>query len=81
MPGFLEESGCAPGSCQEELYATNATSSEHRALARDLAADSVVMLKNNEVLPLKTGSKIAVVGGAYSLYSFVARVASDAFAS
>jgi beta-glucosidase len=64
VPGFLDESGCAPGSCQEELYATNATSSEHRALARDLAADSVVMLKNNEVLPLKTGSRIAVVGGA-----------------
>jgi beta-glucosidase-like glycosyl hydrolase len=64
VPGFLEESGCVPGSCQEELYATNATSSEHRALARDLAADSVVMLKNEGVLPLKTGSKIAVVGGA-----------------
>ena len=33
-------------------------------IARDLAADSVVMLKNEGVLPLKTGSKIAVVGGA-----------------
>jgi hypothetical protein len=63
VPGFLDESGCVPGSCQEELYATNATSSEHRALARDLAADSVVMLKN-EVLPLTTSTKIAVVGGA-----------------
>ena len=63
VPGFSTMMGCAPGSCQEELYETNATSSEHRALARDLAADSVVMLKNNEVLPL-TGSKIAVVGGA-----------------
>ena len=30
VPGFLDESGCAPGSCQEELYATNATSPEHK---------------------------------------------------
>ena len=63
VPGFLEESGCAPGSCQEELYETNATSSEHKMIARDLAADSVVMLKN-EVVPLTTATKIAVVGGA-----------------
>ena len=59
-----DESGCVPGSCQEELYATNATSSEHKMIARDLAADSVVMLKNEGVLPLKTGTKVAVVGGA-----------------
>ena len=63
VPGWLDDRGCTPGSCQEELYETNATSSEHRALARDLAADSVVMLKN-EVLPLTTSTKIAVVGGA-----------------
>ena len=68
VPGFLDDKGCAPGSCQEELYATNATSSEHRALARDLAADSVVMLKNEDVLPLTPGSRIAVVGGACDAY-------------
>ena len=38
------ETGVAPGCCQEELYATNATSF-HKALARD-CFDSVVMLKN-----------------------------------
>ena len=42
----------------------NATSPEHRALARDLAADSVVMLKNEDVLPAEIRNKIAVVGGA-----------------
>ena len=68
VPGFLDDKGCAPGSCQEELYETNATSSEHKMIARDLAADSVVMLKNEGVLPLKTGSKIAVVGGACDAY-------------
>jgi beta-glucosidase len=35
---------------------------EHQALAHRLADESMVLLKNNGVLPLKPGAKIAVVG-------------------
>lgn len=35
---------------------------EHKCLARETAEKSIVLLKNNGVLPLKRGAKIAVVG-------------------
>jgi beta-glucosidase len=37
-------------------------SAEHRALARKMANESMVLLKNDGVLPLKTVKRIAVVG-------------------
>ena len=37
-------------------------SPEHQQLAREAAHQGIVLLKNNGVLPLKAGGKIAVVG-------------------
>jgi len=37
---------------------------EHRALAREAVAKSLVLLKNNGVLPLKAGARILVAGSA-----------------
>ncbi|WP_078382477.1 glycoside hydrolase family 3 N-terminal domain-containing protein [Sutcliffiella halmapala] len=37
-------------------------SEEHRQVARDLAAKSCVLLKNEAVLPLKTNQKLALIG-------------------
>ncbi len=37
-------------------------SDEHKALAREAAQKSMVLLKNDGVLPLKAGQKIAVIG-------------------
>ncbi|NNC59886.1 MAG: glycoside hydrolase family 3 protein [Erythrobacter sp.] len=39
-------------------------SPEHRAIAREAVAKSMVILKNNGVLPLREGAKIAVAGAA-----------------
>ena len=36
--------------------------SEHKALARECAEKSIVLLKNSGVLPIKSGKKVAVVG-------------------
>ncbi|BCW78334.1 glycoside hydrolase family 3 C-terminal domain-containing protein [Arthrobacter sp. NicSoilC5] len=35
---------------------------EHHALAREVAAESVVLLKNRETLPLENGQRIGVIG-------------------
>ncbi len=49
--------------CNEERAKTEILSAEHRAAAREIAAHSFVLLKNNNnVLPLRKTGTIAVVG-------------------
>ncbi|MBQ2988901.1 MAG: glycoside hydrolase family 3 C-terminal domain-containing protein [Clostridia bacterium] len=45
----------------EEIQRT-VRSSEHRTLAEEAAKKSIVLMKNDGVLPLKDGAKIAVIG-------------------
>jgi beta-glucosidase len=59
-----EPGGCVLGcDCSPSLYEANATSPAHDALAIEVAADAVVLLKNEGgVLPLRPNAKVALVG-------------------
>ena len=46
----------------EDAAAAAVRSPEHIALARKVASESIVLLENNGVLPLRKGLKIAVIG-------------------
>ena len=48
--------------CNEKRSATEVFTSENRSEARKIAAQSFVLLKNNNVLPIATGKKIALIG-------------------
>jgi len=71
LPGDDCRVGC---NCEESLYRKVATSQEHVDLARDIAAQGAVLLKNNHVpktrkpvLPFSLDQKIAVIGQACGL--------------
>jgi beta-glucosidase len=48
--------------CNEQRSATEVFTAANRAEARKIAAQSFVLLKNNNVLPIATGKTIALVG-------------------
>lgn len=66
LPGDDCRVGC---NCEEALYSKKATSPEHLELARNIAAQGAVLLKNEHssgkpVLPLSLDQKVAVIGEA-----------------
>ena len=48
--------------CNEQRSATEVFTAANRAEARRIAAQSFVLLKNNNVLPITSGKKIALIG-------------------
>ncbi len=48
--------------CDVSSVKTNMSNNKKRKLSEKIAADSLVLLKNDGVLPLKNGMKIAVIG-------------------
>ena len=48
--------------CDEDAVVQDMATKEKKALSEKIAADSLVLLKNDGVLPLKKGAKLAVVG-------------------
>ncbi|MGM9708941.1 MAG: beta-glucosidase BglX [Prevotella sp.] len=48
--------------CEPKRLKTDLYTEEHRKAARDMAAETFVLLKNEQILPLKKQGKIALIG-------------------
>jgi beta-glucosidase len=71
--GLFENPYCDAENWREKVY-----TKEHRALAREIAEKGFTLLKNDGVLPLKSGARIALIGpnaeiaqlGSYTYYNY-----------
>ena len=61
---------CVPGTnCSFLLYQQQASSSQHRTIAREVAGSGAVLLKNVEgTLPIRRGARVALLGSACSAH-------------
>ena len=64
--GLLDTPSCNP---YDTIAATEIDSPAHRLLALQAAEESIVLLKNDGILPLASGKKIAVIGPTADLLS------------
>ena len=66
--GSSERQRCTAGSdCNFQLYQAIATTAQHVTIAREVAAASTVLLKNDGgVLPIRRGASVALLGSACS---------------
>ena len=59
MPGILDAAGCTP---YDNIDRSDNDTAAHRALSLQAAEESIVLLRNDGTLPLKSSQRVAVIG-------------------